>query len=301
MKFPSDIYKAREFYRRVKANPQTARFLNVDKERMSLVQKLFAHGRVTKHSQYYLVSFHNHSDGNDESLEEIALVAAQRGYKIFGVSDHNRDDKFEGKRVVYFPFYGGVYLVRNMEIRCHKDGHSEGDILVVGHKEHIHPFRPLEDTVEQALEQDAIVIATTPFNTFMGGMGEQQLHKIRDRIHAIEVFNATSNMWPFTYADAEAKAFAQKYGITGIYDEDAHCLSEIGLAGFSVNKNLLRSLDQKPEEIVNLPQTLIGELRRVLTEDGKVINHGYYMPLFSTLFPTKFRTLGHKKAVLKPK
>ena len=34
---------------------------------------------------------------------------------------------------------------------------------------------------------------------------------------------------------------------------------------------------------------------------GKVINHGYYMPLFSTLFPTKFRTLGHKKAVLKPK
>mgnify|MGYP001613882056 FL=1 len=301
MKFPKDFIEAWKRFRELRKNPEIAKLLDEDTAKMSFAQMWFIFGRVEPAEDSYLISFHNHSDGNNYALEQIARVAAKRGYKVFGVSDHNRDDKFNEKRVIYFPFGDGIYLVRGNEVGCYKNGKAQGDILTVGYNGRIPSFEPLEDIVQRAKEQDSIIIATTPFNELMGGIGEEKLSQIIPYLHAIEVFNATSNMAFLRYADALAKIFAQKFGITGIYDEDAHTLDEIGLAGFSISKRHLPSLRMPPEEIECSPQVLINELKTALSQGNVANNQGHYMPLASVSYPAKSKTLSHKQAILKPK
>ncbi len=186
MKIPRDLIRAKSEFDSVVGNAHLKDLVPQERTPWFSGKELI----VLPHR--HLISLHNHSDGRDYSLEQIARAGAEKGFKILGVTDHNSDEKFEGKRLLHFDFGRGIYLLRGMEARCYEDGNMQGDVLLAGYDGKIEPFRPLEETVRKCVEQGGIVIATTPFNFTMGGIGRGLLASIAEHLTAIEILNSTS-------------------------------------------------------------------------------------------------------------
>jgi hypothetical protein len=116
-----------------------------------------------------------------------------------------------------------MIIVRGQEIPT-----SEGHILTVGAPNNIRNGKSLKDTIKEAKDLGAIVIADHPFTPkIRGGIGERNLLKYLEQLDAIEIVNAQNIIRKY---DKQAKKFAKEHKKPGIAVSDAHLTEDIGLA-----------------------------------------------------------------------
>jgi len=289
------IFRARKLLANLKKDPN---FSEAIKDKLTR-NSLFLYEYISPPEDEYFVSLHNHSDSGCYTLEEMAKTAIKRKYDVFVVADHNMDIKFDGQRIRYYEFDGkGIFLVRGMECRCRLKDPVMKDILLIGYENGIRPFREIDETLDYCKQKRGIAIATSPFNEEARGLSGKQLEKVVEKLDAIETLNSSSSLGFLCCFDALAEEFAKEKNIPGVFVNDAHTLSEIGLAGIGIKKGYLKVLE-KPNEILREPDLLIQGLKEVILQK-KFNNYGNYIPKMSILYPSKFVTLSHKHAVLKP-
>jgi len=105
-----------------------------------------------------------------------------------------------------------------------------GEIMGMFLKEGIPSGISVEETISRIRAQGGLVNIPHPFSTFRpSALDSEILEELvtQGQIDLVEVFNARSLL---RRSSAEAKIFAQKYGIPGGAGSDAHSLSEIGNA-----------------------------------------------------------------------
>jgi len=326
MKIPKDILDARREFRSIRRSPKYKDIL--EQYYKNAQRPWFVYRHIKAKPDEVLISLHDHSDGIDCSLEDIARRGAEAGYKIIGVTNHNSDQKFSGERVLYFDFGSGIYLVKGKENRCIEDAtkKDEGkDIILIGYENHVDPFMPIEKTLDSAKKNKGIIIVTSGFNRPSHGFGLFELDRYLEYFDAIETMNPCSGLSCFNYSDILSIDFARKNSLAGIYGDDAHTLDEIGLAGWAVKKDVLPFLDDagfiKDSRVIsdhgraiNNADVLVEGIRNILydpqmivSSHGKpmegskgIFNYGNFMPKLSLMYPIKFPTLSHKHAVLQP-
>jgi predicted metal-dependent phosphoesterase TrpH len=251
-----------------------------------------------------MVTLHTHSDGWNYELEDIARVSARRGIKVNGITDHSDDRKFNGKRLLFWPYLGGVILLRGMEIRSGEVRGDFRDLIVVGYKGTLKPFKKLEDTLKDAKDKEAIIIGTSIGNRAAKGIESEKVLEFKDYFDAIEILDSSTGAKCFRYYDIKAAEFARKQGIPGVYSNDSHTLREIGLAGFGITKEKLKfpvMTEGEVQDWINSggDDEFIKNLKRLI-KTNQFTNYGNYMPAFSLAYPDKFRTLDHRFAILNP-
>jgi len=319
MRIPGDIFKAwRHRNQCVIDSWDLGKRLQTQKQ--SWISRYLRYKRLRPEPGYHYVSLHNHSDSMGYDLEEIAWEGFKRDYSVLGVTDHNDDSKFEGKRVKCFRFgdqrWDWIALVRGAELRGYQDGEMQGDLVCLGYEGEIEPFQTVDEIARQCVRQGGFVIATNPLNPFMGGIGAAKLLDILPYVTAVEIMNA-SNLGFFRYADVMAEMFCEVHRmpepagkrdlihavneeIPVIKEQDAHVLDEIGIAGFGVPEVSLSALPAGPSYVELNPQILIRQLEYVIKQ-GYHCNFGNYIPILSLfLKPDKIKSMSHKYCRLRP-
>jgi predicted metal-dependent phosphoesterase TrpH len=265
----------------------------------SEIRPFFTYRYAAPLEGHFNFSLHNHSDGkhNHECmpLEEIARVAAYRGYDVIGITNHHEDESFGKDRIKSFEFVFGekskrIYLIKGVENRSLFRGMPK-DIVFLGYEGKVDSTRCIEDNVKQMQKQGGIVIATSSFNEPFYGLDKSQLDEILPYIDAIEVFNSASSLSVFTYADIMAKDYAIKNKKAMITANDAHVLPEYGLTMDSVRKEDFPILSSEPINILAHQAEFIDALKQLFHSGKTIRNKGYYIPLMSVIHPKKHVTL----------
>lgn len=148
----------------------------------------------------------------------LVRLCQERGVTCLAVTDHNRiDGALEALALAPFRVIVGE------EIRS-----SEGEIIGLFLNEAIPRGLSPEETCERIKAQGGVVYVPHPFDRFRRSpIRRAALDRIRDRIDALEVFNAR-NLWPGH--DAAAAAYARRWGIACGAGSDAHTPFEVGNA-----------------------------------------------------------------------
>ena len=163
--------------------------------------------------------FTNFADSRYEDLKKTAL-------KLSG--NYNFLDN---GRVFYVSYDDKIFtVIKGQEVPT-----KQGHILTVGAASDITDYKDIKETIEEAKDKDAIVIADHPYTTLHGGMGEGNLERYLDQWDAIEVFNAQNiNLVPFLLnqklSNEKAREFAKKHNLPGIATSDSHRLNEIAVS-----------------------------------------------------------------------
>ncbi len=296
----SHIGHAIERFQDLKKSPQYSSLFKEYTGRDSLVYYKYVQPTDGEH----LVSLHNHSDGLNYDLDDIARTAARRHIKVLAVTDHNSDIKFDGKKVLYWPYGGGVFLIRGMEVRCKEKDGTWKDIIFTGYNKNIAPFKNVTDTLKRARDNDSLNIGTSIGNDGAHGLSLDRILEMKSSFDAVEILDSSTGMVYFRYSDILANEFAKKNNLPGIFAEDAHTLREIGLSAFGVKQQDLAIPSGDANTIRDWLNShgdtiLIHTLRKIL-KNNQFTNYGGYMPRFSLFYPDKFLTLAHENAVLKP-
>jgi predicted metal-dependent phosphoesterase TrpH len=315
MKFPQDIHKIRKDFKELKQKLEYRQDL---KDALAWRNNpLLFYKQVEPDANQFLCSLHNHTDGGNYELEDIARVGAINGYRIMAVTNHRRDYQFEGNRVLYNKDFD-IYLIRGMECRCeenleHKrirkrfslrklqykfeeEHGEENDVILVGYRDSIKDFQPFEETIRLAREQNALIIGTAVGNRYAKGPSIKRMLSIKDYFDAVEIFDS-NHVLKMAAFDVIAKHFAMNNNLAGIYANDAHTLREIGCAGIGLFEKDYMFLDN-PMEVVNNPDLLIEALRNSLRQ-SRFTNYGYKVPIFSFLYPSKAISLV-RDAIIRP-
>lgn len=122
-----DYLDAAEDLKWVKSQPQYAD---------ALADRTSYHRNPFSHYSYLLpiegkktISPHNHSDSACITLAEIGEIGFKRNIDIIGVTDHNLDIKFDGKRMISYSKGNWTgWLIRGMECRC-RDNDAFGTLV----------------------------------------------------------------------------------------------------------------------------------------------------------------------------
>lgn len=315
MKFPQKVRMVRKDFKKIAS---VLKYQSDLKETLAWNKNPFIfYKRIEPVADEFLCSFHNHADGGNYELEDIARIGAINGYRVMAVTNHRRDYQFEGNRVIYNKDFD-IYLIRGMECRCEEsiehpkikkrfsirnlqykpmEVHGEeNDVIVVGYEGNMRDFQPFQETVKRAREQKALVIMTALGNKPSKGPSIEQVMPVLDCFDAIEVFDSNHLGYLAGY-DVVAKHFAKKHNIAGIYANDAHTLNEIGCAGVGFRDEDFNFLDD-PEQVINNPEILIEGIRNSL-KTGKFTNYGYHLPWFSIVYPSKILSL-LRDAIIRP-
>ena len=141
-------------------------------------------------------------------------------------------------------------IIKGQEIPTKK-----GHILTVNATDDIKDYNDLSETIKEANDKDAIIIADHPFTLIWGGIGLSNLEKYLDKWDAIETFNSQNiELFP-VYIDQRisnplALNFAKKYNIPSVATSDSHRLNEIALSYITFKEKF--GLKERDELISNL-------------------------------------------------
>ncbi|MBI2672830.1 PHP domain-containing protein, partial [Candidatus Woesearchaeota archaeon] len=166
-----------------------------------------------------MLVFTNFADSRYEDLKKTALKLSE-GYHF---SDYGK--------VFYVSYDEKIFaVIKGQEVPT-----KQGHILTVGGSSEINNYKDMKETIDEAKDKGAIVIADHPYTTLHGGMGEKNLEKYLDQWDAIEVFNAQNiNLVPFLLnqkqSNEKARAFARKHNLPSIATSDSHRLNEIAVS-----------------------------------------------------------------------
>ena len=104
----------------------------------------------------------------------------------------------------------------------------QGEIMGVFLEHTIESGGSIEETIERIRDQNGLVCLPHPFDPLRKlRVNSQRLEELVPKIDIIEAFNARSPI-PWSGANAQASAFADRHGIAKSAGSDAHDPSEIG-------------------------------------------------------------------------
>lgn len=155
---------------------------------------------------------HAHTDYSPDANTSCAALletARRQGVDWVAITDH---DEIAG--ALHARELGGVGVIVGEEISS-ADGHVIGLFL----ETRIPPGLSAEETAVQIRAQGGLVLAPHPFSTLCADRLGARLERLRGFFDAIEVCNAQN---PFPWEDAQARRFAQRYGLTPYSGSDTH-------------------------------------------------------------------------------
>ena len=156
------------------------------------------------------IHLHTHYSWDSNVSPATLLAAAGRlGVDCVAITDHNDiDGALEAQA------RGDLRVIVGEEITT-ADGHLIGLFL----RRRISPGMTAEETCDQIRAQGGVVLAPHPFSTLAASSLKDAVWRLRDRLDAVEVFNAQN---PLSWEDAQAATFARQSGLPGYVGMDAH-------------------------------------------------------------------------------
>lgn len=195
------------------------------------------------------VDLHIHSCYSRDSkmkLREILKTARAKGLDAVAITDHNSAEG--GIRAKKLASEFGVDVIVGEEVLT-----DRGEVLCLFLNQEIES-REFFEVVEIAKEQDALCIASHPFDPFRLNRlrGLDELYKY---LHGIEVFNARCLL---PSSNERALRFALNKGMVMTAGSDAHTYGEIGRAGVVCHE--LEDIRKGRVEIFGTPQGIVNLL-----------------------------------------
>ena len=171
------------------------------------------------------VEFHSHTIYSKDSLsttEKVLSKCRQKGIDRIVITDHNTiSGAIEAHQ------RDPELVIIGEEIMTDK-----GELLAAYVQEEIPPYLDPDETIKILRDQNAFISVSHPFDTHRSGhWKEEDLIEILPKIDAIEIFNSRCMLAKFNQTAYE---FAEKHDILGTVGSDAHSLTEIGQATFTV-------------------------------------------------------------------
>jgi len=171
--------------------------------------------------------FTNFVDSRYEYLKRTARALSKR-YKFEDL----------GRAFYVFGAQKSFMVIKGQEIPT-----KQGHILTVGATGDIKNYNDLSETIKEAKDKDAIIIADHPFTSVWGGLGRKNLEEHLEDWDAIEVFNAQNiKLVPFLMDQTESNKLAQEFAyennLPGVATSDSHKLNEIALSYITFKQKL---------------------------------------------------------------
>lgn len=184
---------------------------------------------------------HTHSEASPDSrtpIAEQARAVRAAGIDVICATDHNTIDGALALREIA----DGFRVVVGEEISS-----RDGEIIGLFLERAVPRDLSGEETIARIREQGGLVIVPHPFSINRRyRMRRASLDRLRDKVDAIEVFNAREAIF---LNNRSAAAYARKHGITGAAGSDAHRAVEVGRAyvempAFAGREDFLAALRQ---------------------------------------------------------
>lgn len=173
---------------------------------------------------------------------------------LISLEGYERQNLGDNKNGIYVP-EKDVYIVKGQEIPT-----KEGHLLVfgTGARVHLREGRKLEDTIEEAKDQNGIIVADHPF--YVAGIGSylEQNPSLTEQLDAIEVHNGEASFGlPVGPVPLNANKKAQEFyarikhdfpNLGAISSSDGHSMYELGSSWTEIdkptNENFVNSLKE---------------------------------------------------------
>ena len=184
------------------------------------------------------LDLHIHSEYSEDgegSPKEIIKILQNKGLNGMAITDHNT---LKGSLKALKEAPKDFVIIPGVEIST-KNGH----ILGLNLKEEVPRDLSVEETVEKIIDNGGIPIVPHLLRS-MSGIKEEKLSIIKDKIPAIEVFNACS----VPQSNLKVAKIAKKYGLGGTGGSDSHVPEYVGYSYTVVDTTNL-SIDAIIDEI----------------------------------------------------
>ncbi len=166
------------------------------------------------------LDLHIHSQYSEDGVgtpEEIIKILQEKGLDGMAITDHNTlKGSLKALKIAPKDFV----VITGVEISS-LDGH----ILALDIKEDVPKNLSVEETVDRIIDANGIPIIPHILRS-MSGIKEEKLKMIKDKIHAIEVFNGCS----VPQSNLKVAKIAKKYALGGTGGSDAHIPEYTGYA-----------------------------------------------------------------------
>ncbi|MBI5347079.1 MAG: CehA/McbA family metallohydrolase [Candidatus Aenigmarchaeota archaeon] len=182
---------------------------------------------------------HIHTNASDGICTPEQAVFAAKAAGLYGIAITDHDSIKGLPSAKKAAKEAGIALIPGIEVTTHM-----GDIIVLGVEEKISGTP--SQVFDKAHRLGGIVIVAHPFVGFYQTSLAGMLGIIRDKIDAIEVYNANTSM----AANIKAMEAAKRYKITGIASSDSHMADTIGSAFTACNGNdIIKAIKEGKVEI----------------------------------------------------
>lgn len=188
------------------------------------------------------VDLHCHTAASFDCLsapKAVVRAAAERGLTHLAITDHDRiDGALEARELVP----AGLTILIGEEVKT-----REGDLICVFLEEAIPPGMSVEETIEAARAQGALVGIPHPFDQLRGSLlRDERLMTIGSSVDWVETHNARL----IGRGNERAAVYAGEHALPGVAVSDAHSILEVGVA--------YTALDGDPSTPAGLKAALAG-------------------------------------------
>jgi predicted metal-dependent phosphoesterase TrpH len=168
------------------------------------------------------IDLHCHTRASFDCLSTpraVVRAAAERGLTHLAITDHDRIDGALEARELAPP---GLTVLIGEEVKT-----RDGDLICVFLEEAIPPGLSVEETIQAAREQGALVGIPHPFDQLRGSLlRDERLTTIGGSVDWVETHNARL----VGRGNERAAVYAGEHGLPGVAVSDAHSILEVGVA-----------------------------------------------------------------------
>jgi hypothetical protein len=188
------------------------------------------------------VDLHCHTRASFDCLsapKAVVRAAAERGLTHLAITDHDRiDGALEARELAP----AGLTVLIGEEVKT-----RDGDLICVFLEEPIPPGMSVEETIQAAREQGALVGIPHPFDQLRGSLlRDERLMTIGSSVDWVETHNARL----MGRGNERAAVYAGEHALPGVAVSDAHSILEVGVA--------YTALDGDPSTPAGLKAALAG-------------------------------------------
>jgi predicted metal-dependent phosphoesterase TrpH len=188
------------------------------------------------------VDLHCHTRASFDCLSAPSAVvraAAERGLTHLAITDHDRiDGALEARELAP----AGLTVLIGEEVKT-----RDGDLICVFLEEAIPPGMSVEETIQAARAQGALVGIPHPFDQLRGSLlRDERLMAIGSSVDWVETHNARL----MGRGNERAAVYAVEHALPGVAVSDAHSILEVGVA--------YTALDGDPSTPAGLKAALAG-------------------------------------------
>jgi hypothetical protein len=188
------------------------------------------------------VDLHCHTRASFDCLsapKAVVRAAAERGLTHLAITDHDRiDGALEARELAP----AGLTVLIGEEVKT-----RDGDLICVFLEEAIPPGMSVQETIEAARAQGALVGIPHPFDQLRGSLlRDERLMAIGSSVDWVETHNARL----MGRGNERAAVYAVEHALPGVAVSDAHSILEVGVA--------YTALDGDPSTPAGLKAALAG-------------------------------------------